>query len=94
MDPRVHSTFRWQCFYWLWHIDPDIARIHHGTESQIGLVTGIFTLSAILVRPLAGGMIDRYSFEFFLFLRIPLAHTERSIKAASPEIEETQNSTR
>lgn len=31
-----------------------------GTESQIGLVTGIFTLSAVLVRPLSGGLIDRY----------------------------------
>ncbi|WP_199617657.1 MFS transporter [Paenibacillus alkalitolerans] len=31
-----------------------------GTESQVGLAAGMFTLSAVIFRPFVGGMLDRY----------------------------------
>jgi MFS family permease len=31
-----------------------------GTESQVGLVAGAFTLSAVVFRPIVGGLLDRY----------------------------------
>lgn len=31
-----------------------------GTESQVGLAAGLFTLTAVVFRPLVGGLLDRY----------------------------------
>lgn len=31
-----------------------------GTESQVGLVAGVFTLTAVVLRPVVGGLLDRY----------------------------------
>jgi MFS family permease len=31
-----------------------------GSESQVGLAAGVFTLSAVIFRPIVGGLLDRY----------------------------------
>ncbi|TMV49673.1 MFS transporter [Paenibacillus mesophilus] len=31
-----------------------------GTESQVGLAAGVFTLTAVVFRPIVGGLLDRY----------------------------------
>jgi len=31
-----------------------------GTEAQVGLVAGVFTLTAVIFRPVVGGLLDRY----------------------------------
>src|SRR5215510_1041596 len=33
----------------------------HGSELQVGLVAGVFTVSAVLARPLSGRLVDEWS---------------------------------
>ncbi len=37
-----------------------------GTESQVGLVAGVFTLTAVVLRPIVGGLLDRYGRRLFI----------------------------
>lgn len=53
-------------FYLLIPTLPLFIRELGGTESQVGLVIGIFTLSAVLFRPITGTLIDRYGRRPFL----------------------------
>ncbi|GAA0381554.1 MFS transporter [Bacillus horti] len=36
-------------------------------ESQLGLIIGSFTLSAVVARPIIGGLLDRFGRRFFIF---------------------------
>ncbi|MEK5645246.1 MFS transporter [Paenibacillus rhizosphaerae] len=47
-------------FYLLLPTMPLFIKEMGGDESQVGLVTGVFTLSAVLFRPIVGGLLDRY----------------------------------
>lgn len=38
------------------------------SESQIGLIIGIFTLSAVVARPIIGGLLDQYGRRIFIIL--------------------------
>lgn len=39
-----------------------------GSEAQVGLVVGMFTLSAVIFRPIVGGLLDRYGRRPFMLL--------------------------
>ncbi|UUZ79779.1 MFS transporter [Paenibacillus sp. P26] len=47
-------------FYLLLPTMPLFIKQLGGTESQVGLVAGVFTLTAVIFRPLVGGLVDRY----------------------------------
>jgi MFS family permease len=50
-------------------LPPFIKRIG-GTEAQVGLATGVFMLSAVLFRPIIGGLLDRICRRFDGWLKI------------------------
>lgn len=47
-------------FYLLLPTMPLYIKSLGGTESQVGLVAGVFTLTAVVFRPIVGGLLDRY----------------------------------
>jgi len=47
-------------FYLLLPTMPLFIKSIGGTESQVGLAVGIFTLAAVVFRPIVGGLLDRY----------------------------------
>ncbi|CAH0121629.1 Staphylopine export protein [Paenibacillus sp. CECT 9249] len=47
-------------FYLLLPTMPLFIKQLGGNESQVGLVAGLFTLTAVIFRPIAGGLLDRY----------------------------------
>ncbi|VVB95582.1 Multidrug resistance protein MdtL [uncultured archaeon] len=54
------STFAlFASFYFLLVTLPTYIRVLGGTESQIGLIIGVFTISAVLLRPHIGREVDR-----------------------------------
>src|SRR5690625_5130912 len=38
------------------------------SESQVGLIIGVFTLSAVVARPIIGGLLDQYGRRIFIIL--------------------------
>ncbi|SDD76159.1 Predicted arabinose efflux permease, MFS family [Paenibacillus sp. UNCCL117] len=53
-------------FYLLLPTMPLFIKEMGGTESQIGLAAGAFTLTAVVFRPLVGGLLDRYGRRSFM----------------------------
>ncbi|MFB9327355.1 MFS transporter [Paenibacillus aurantiacus] len=47
-------------FYFLLPTLPLFIQDLGGSQTQVGLVSGVFTLTAVLFRPFVGGMLDRY----------------------------------
>ncbi|MFC4099873.1 MFS transporter [Paenibacillus xanthanilyticus] len=47
-------------FYFLLPTLPLFIQDLGGSQTQVGLVSGVFTLTAVLFRPLVGGLLDRY----------------------------------
>ncbi|MBU7316558.1 MFS transporter [Paenibacillus oleatilyticus] len=47
-------------FYLLLPTMPLFIKQLGGSESQVGFVVGVFTLSAVIFRPIVGGLLDRY----------------------------------
>ncbi len=47
-------------FYLLLPTLPLYIKLLGGSESQVGLTIGVFTLTAVVFRPLVGGLLDRY----------------------------------
>lgn len=37
-----------------------------GNESQVGLMMGMFTIGAVVIRPIIGGMLDQYGRRSFI----------------------------
>ncbi len=37
-----------------------------GNESQVGLMMGMFTIAAVVIRPIIGGMLDQYGRRSFI----------------------------
>lgn len=52
--------FLFIAFYSLLPTLPQFIKQIGGTESQVGLATGAFMLSAVMFRPLVGGLLDRF----------------------------------
>ena len=55
-------------FYMLLPTVPLYVKQLGGNEAQVGLVVGIFTLAAVICRPIVGGLLDRYGRRPFLLI--------------------------
>jgi MFS family permease len=56
----VVTLFLFTAFYLLIPTLPLLIINLGGSESQVGLATGVFTLSAVIFRPIIGGLLDQY----------------------------------
>ncbi|MDQ0897507.1 MFS transporter [Paenibacillus sp. V4I7] len=56
----IGMLFLFTSFYLLVPTLPLFIKQLGGSESQIGLAMGMFTLSAVIFRPIVGGLLDRY----------------------------------
>lgn len=56
----VAMLFLFTGFYLLLPTFPLFIKQLGGSESQVGLAAGVFTLSAVIFRPIVGGLLDRY----------------------------------
>ncbi|WP_313638754.1 MFS transporter [Paenibacillus sp. FSL K6-0276] len=53
-------------FYLLMPTLPMFIKQLGGSESQVGLIIGVFTISAVIFRPIIGGLMDRYGRRVFI----------------------------
>lgn len=53
-------------FYLLMPTLPMFIKQLGGSESQVGLIIGVFTISAVIFRPIIGGLMDRYGRRAFI----------------------------
>ncbi|TBL69960.1 MFS transporter [Paenibacillus thalictri] len=54
------NLFLFVAFYMLYPTLPSFIKQMGGSESQVGLAMGTFALSAVIFRPLVGGLLDRF----------------------------------
>jgi MFS family permease len=62
----ISMFFLFTGFYLLLPTLPLFIKQLGGNESQIGLIVGIFTISAVIFRPIIGGLLDRYGRKPFM----------------------------
>lgn len=60
LQMTVAMLFLFTGFYLLLPTLPLYIKQLGGSESQVGLAAGVFTLSAVIFRPIVGGLLDRY----------------------------------
>lgn len=53
-------------FYLLMPTLPLFIKEIGGSESQVGFIVGVFTISAVIIRPLVGGLMDKYGRRVFI----------------------------
>ncbi|MDZ5000447.1 MFS transporter, partial [Clostridium perfringens] len=53
-------------FYLLMPTLPMFIKELGGSESQVGFIIGVFTISAVIIRPLIGGLMDKYGRRVFI----------------------------
>lgn len=53
-------------FYLLMPTLPIFIKEIGGSESQVGFIVGVFTISAVIVRPIVGGLMDKYGRRVFI----------------------------
>ena len=53
-------------FYLLMPTLPMFVKQLGGSESQVGFIIGVFTISAVIIRPIVGGLMDRYGRRVFI----------------------------
>ncbi|MBU3131947.1 MFS transporter [Clostridium gasigenes] len=53
-------------FYLLMPTLPMFIKEIGGSESQVGFIIGVFTISAVIVRPIVGGLMDKYGRRVFI----------------------------
>ena len=53
-------------FYLLMPTLPMFIKQLGGSESQVGFIIGVFTISAVIIRPIVGGLMDRYGRRVFI----------------------------
>jgi MFS family permease len=56
----VGNLFLFNAFYMLYPTLPLFIKQIGGNESQVGLSMGVFMLTSVMVRPIVGGLLDRY----------------------------------
>ena len=56
----VGALFLVTAFYMLYPTLPLFITQMGGTEAHVGLAMGVFMLSAVLCRPIVGGLLDRF----------------------------------
>ncbi|PYI56129.1 MFS transporter [Paenibacillus flagellatus] len=62
----VSMLFLFTSLYLLLPTMPLLVTQLGGTESQVGLAAGVFTLAAVVFRPIVGGLLDRYGRQAFI----------------------------
>ncbi|ANY69402.1 MFS transporter [Paenibacillus sp. BIHB 4019] len=62
----IGNLFLFNAFYMLYPTMPLFITQMGGSESQVGLAMGAFMLSAVIFRPIVGGMLDRFGRRPFL----------------------------
>ena len=62
------SLFLFTSFYLLLPTLPQFVKELGGHDTQVGLAVGIFTLVAVILRPIAGGLLDQYGRRPFLLI--------------------------
>lgn len=62
----VGMLFLFTAFYMLYPTLPLFIKHMGGNESQVGLAMGVFMLSAVILRPLVGGLLDRFGRRLFI----------------------------
>jgi MFS family permease len=62
----VVSFLLFSSFYLLMPTLPIFIKELGGSESQVGFIVGVFTLSAVILRPIVGGLVDRYGRRVFM----------------------------
>lgn len=62
----VGSLFLFTGFYLLLPTLPLFIQELGGLDTQVGLAAGVFTFAAVMIRPFAGGLLDRYGRRPFL----------------------------
>nr|WP_245252006.1 MFS transporter [Paenibacillus sediminis] len=60
------NLFLFNAFYMLYPTLPPFIKQMGGNESQVGLAMGAFMLSAVIFRPLVGGLLDRFGRRSFI----------------------------
>lgn len=68
----VGSLLLFTSFYLLLPPMPLFVKELGGLDAQVGLAAGVFTIAAVLVRPFAGGLLDRYGRRPFLLAGLGL----------------------
>ncbi|MGR5983724.1 MFS transporter [Bacillus cereus] len=58
--------FLFTAFYLLVPTLPLFIKEIGGNESQVGLMMGMFTIAAVVIRPIIGGMLDQYGRRSFI----------------------------
>jgi len=56
----ISMLFLFTSFYMLYPTLPLFIKEIGGNESQVGFMMGAFTLSAVIFRPIVGGLLDRF----------------------------------
>ncbi|NRF96109.1 MFS transporter [Paenibacillus frigoriresistens] len=56
----IGNLFLFNAFYMLYPTLPPFIKQIGGSQSQVGLAMGAFALSAVIFRPLVGGLLDRF----------------------------------
>ncbi|GAB6930473.1 MFS transporter [Paenibacillus sp. JCM 10914] len=62
----VGTLFLFNAFYMLYPTLPLFIKQLGGNEAQVGLSMGVFMLTSVLVRPIVGGLLDRYGRRVFI----------------------------
>lgn len=62
----VKALLLFSGFYLLMPTLPMFIKQLGGSESQVGFIIGVFTISAVIVRPIVGGLMDRYGRRIFI----------------------------
>lgn len=68
----IGNLFLFNAFYMLYPTLPTFIKQMGGNESQVGLAMGAFMLSAVIFRPLVGGLLDRFGRRPFIIWGIIL----------------------
>lgn len=62
----ITSLLLFSGFYLLMPTLPMFIKELGGSESQVGFIIGVFTISAVIFRPIIGGLMDRYGRRVFI----------------------------
>jgi MFS family permease len=62
----ITSLLLFSGFYLLMPTLPMFIKQLGGSESQIGFIIGVFTISSVIFRPIIGGLMDRYGRSIFI----------------------------
>ncbi|MBU3136752.1 MFS transporter [Clostridium gasigenes] len=62
----ITSLLLFSGFYLLMPTLPMFIKELGGSESQVGFIVGVFTISAVIIRPIIGGLMDKYGRRVFI----------------------------